>query len=239
MTIHYTRLTHGPMRGPQTGTSARSAAARAVEPLTSVARFYQASGKRALDLVLTVLALPLVVPLVAVLAIIIAARDGANPFYSHPRLGRKGRVFRFWKLRTMVPDAEACLEAHLASCPEARSEWDHAQKLRHDPRITRFGAFLRKTSLDELPQLWNVLKGDMSLVGPRPMMLDQRPLYPGEHYESMRPGITGPWQVMARNNSSFAERARFDAHYHTRVSLVTDLRLLLATVGVVLRGTGY
>ena len=221
MTIHYTKLD-----------------GQLSECAGSPSGFYCAIGKRCLDLALIFLALPMVVPLVAMLALLIM-RDGSNPFYCQMRLGRKGQVYKIWKLRTMVADAEGLLEAHLASDPQARAEWNHTQKLKHDPRITRFGMFLRKTSLDELPQLWNVIKGDMSLVGPRPMMLDQRTLYPGLYYETMRPGITGPWQVSARNNSSFVERADFDTYYYAHVSLMTDLLLLFATIRVVLRGTGH
>jgi lipopolysaccharide/colanic/teichoic acid biosynthesis glycosyltransferase len=200
-------------------------------------RLYRRGVKRGLDLVLVGLSLPVVVPLVAALALLVSL-DGGAPFYTQPRLGRAGRVFRIWKLRTMVPDAETRLAEHLAGDAEARREWALKQKLARDPRITRLGLVLRRTSLDELPQLWNVLVGDMSLVGPRPMMVDQRPLYPGRAYFTLRPGLTGPWQVSARNASSFAERAAHDAAYHRTVSLREDVRLLARTVRVVLRGTG-
>jgi len=180
---------------------------------------------------------PVVLPLVAILALLVAL-DGANPFYRQQRVGRNGKVFSILKIRTMVPDAEHTLEAHLASNADARREWDHKQKLSDDPRITRLGAILRKASLDELPQLWNVLRGDMSLIGPRPMMVEQRALYPGVAYYHMRPGITGLWQVSERNESSFAERATFDTAYYNDLSLKTDLSILARTVGVVLRGTG-
>ena len=105
---------------------------------------------------------------------------GGRPFYSQVRVGKGGKPFRMWKLRSMVNDADARMETYLAENPDARAEWDSTQKLRNDPRVTRFGQFLRRSSLDELPQLWNVLKGDMSLVGPRPMMLNQQSLYPGD-----------------------------------------------------------
>ncbi|PIL21960.1 hypothetical protein P775_01855 [Puniceibacterium antarcticum] len=143
-----------------------------------------------------------------------------------------------WKLRSMVHDADSQLEAHLAADPLARAEWDRSQKLRHDPRITRIGRLIRKTSLDELPQLWNVFSGDMSLVGPRPMMPEQRKMYPGTAYYELRPGITGLWQVSVRNESSFAERAVFDTDYLHRVSIKTDILVLLRTVRVVFHGTG-
>ncbi len=139
----------------------------------------------------------------------------------------------------MVPDAEMRLQACLAEDPKARAEWDATQKLKDDPRVTRMGRFLRKSSLDELPQLWNVLRGDMSLVGPRPMMLSQRAMYPGTAYYALRPGITGFWQVSERNDCEFAQRARFDADYQSRVSFLVDLTILMRTVRVVLRATGY
>ena len=180
---------------------------------------------------------PLAVPVIMIFAGLVALRDG-RPFYSQERIGRGGRIYRIWKLRTMVRDAEAVLAALLAADPRAKAEWDLMQKLEHDPRITWFGRFLRRSSLDELPQLWNVLKGDMSLVGPRPMLPDQCDLYPGPAYYRLRPGITGPWQVSDRNQSTFAERANFDRDYDARLCFGTDLRLLLATVRVVLQGTG-
>ncbi|MGV6849930.1 MAG: sugar transferase [Marinibacterium sp.] len=201
-------------------------------------RFYPRVGKRVFDCALILLALPVVVPVIALLALL-AAMDGAAPFYWQERVGRHGRVFRLLKIRTMVPDAENVLDDYLAQNPAAREEWDLHQKLHDDPRITRIGGFVRKTSMDELPQLWNVLIGDMSLVGPRPMMVDQRPLYPGKDYYRLRPGITGLWQISERNNSSFAERAVYDTRYFRSLSLKTDFKILWATVGVVLRATGY
>jgi len=143
------------------------------------------------------------------------------------------------KLRSMVAGADEILEAYLERNPDARAEWNRAQKLRYDPRITGFGAFIRKTSLDELPQLFNVLKGDMSIVGPRPMMMEQQELYPGAAYYQLRPGITGFWQVSERNETSFSERAYYDTAYFSQLSLATDLRIMKQTVRVVFRATGY
>ena len=199
---------------------------------------YRSGLKRVFDIALVVVFAPLVVLVVAALAIG-AALDGGNPFYFQDRVGRGGRIYRMWKLRTMVAGAVAKLETYLAQHPAARQEWDSTQKLKSDPRITRFGRFLRRSSLDELPQLWNVLTGEMSLVGPRPMMPCQQDLYPGTAYYALRPGITGPWQVSRRNESSFAERAHFDQGYDRSLSLATDLRLLIRTVRVVLNATGY
>ena len=199
---------------------------------------YRNGVKRLLDIVLTLLGAPIVVPLVALLALMIAC-DGGSPFYVQDRVGRDGRIFKMWKLRSMVLRAESRLADHLAQDPSAKTEWDSTQKLKSDPRITGFGRLLRKSSMDELPQLWNVMIGDMSLVGPRPMMTCQQPLYPGSAYYKLRPGITGSWQVSERNKSTFADRARFDALYDRELSLMTDLRLLKATFRVVLRATGY
>lgn len=193
--------------------------------------------KRGLDLALVAIAAaPVLVLMVFMCAAIMM--DGKSPIYLQKRVGRNGRIFKMWKLRSMVPDADSLLEAHLAANPAARVEWDHSQKLRKDPRITRVGRLLRKTSLDELPQLWNVVTGDMSLVGPRPMLPEQRAMYPGTAYYALRPGITGLWQTSVRNESSFAERSRFDTAYGRRVSLKTDILVLLRTVKVVFTGTG-
>ena len=199
---------------------------------------YRSGVKRALDTLLVVAAAPLVVPVVLFLALLVM-RDGHAPFYWSERVGRGGRVFRMLKLRTMVHDAHGCLQDYLATDPQAAAEWAETQKLKMDPRITRFGRLLRKTSLDELPQLWNVLIGQMALVGPRPMMPEQRIIYPGSAYYALRPGVTGPWQVSDRNDSSFAKRADFDLDYHRSLSFMNDLRLLGRTFVVVLRGTGY
>ena len=200
--------------------------------------FYRARGKRFLDLIIIFASLPFVLPMIALLVLVVA-RDGGQPFFTQKRVGRHGRTFRMVKLRSMVPDAEAQLQAYLEQNPQAREEWNRTQKLKSDPRITRVGRFLRRSSLDELPQLWTVLKGDMSLIGPRPMMIDQVKLYPGDAYFSLRPGITGPWQVSERNETEFADRARFDSGYLKELSFRTDLNILVRTFGVVMRCTGY
>ncbi|WP_305967890.1 MULTISPECIES: sugar transferase [unclassified Mameliella] len=198
---------------------------------------YRDVFKRALDVTLVILgALPILL-IVGAFALLIA-RDGHSPFYAQKRLGRNGRVFNIWKLRSMVPDAEARLSAYLDKTPAARAEWDRTQKLRNDPRITAIGRLIRKTSIDELPQMFNVLRGDMSLVGPRPMMPCQQDIYPGTAYYALRPGITGYWQISVRNESSFAQRAGFDTAYLAQLSLINDLRVLVKTMRVVLHGTG-
>ncbi|CAM3211371.1 sugar transferase [Paracoccus nototheniae] len=198
---------------------------------------YTSGGKRSLDTFLILLALPFLLPILLVVAMVVML-DGGSPLYSQMRLGRGWQRFRLYKFRTMRPNADALLAAHLAADPHARAEWDMNQKLRHDPRITRVGKFLRKTSLDELPQLFNVLLGNMSLVGPRPMMVEQRVLYPGTYYAAHRPGLTGLWQISARNGSTFAARAVYDERYYRELSLRLDLTTILATFRVVARCTG-
>lgn len=199
---------------------------------------YRLFVKRALDITLTSLAIPLVLPLVAMLALLVSL-DGRNPFYSQPRVGKNGKTFRLWKLRTMVHNADSLLEDYLRNNPSAREEWNATQKLKKDPRITWAGRFLRKSSMDELPQLWNVLTGSMSLVGPRPMMLCQKAEYRGQSYYRLSPGITGLWQVSDRNESMFSKRAEYDDTYEQVMSFKTDVSVLARTVRVVMRGTGY
>lgn len=200
--------------------------------------FYARFLKRPIDILIVLLALPLVLP-IALVVLVMIMKEGGSPFYSQMRLGKSGRSFRMWKFRSMVVNADQHLAQYLDANPAAREEWDRSQKLKQDPRITPFGRFIRKSSMDELPQLWNVLIGDMSLVGPRPMMVGQAVHYPGADYYHMRPGVTGLWQITDRNDSSFAERANFDAEYARTLSLANDARIVGRTFGVVLRCTGY
>ena len=200
---------------------------------------YRSGGKRFFDILIVGLSAPLWLSVILISALIIMIVDRQSPFYTQKRLGRHGREFRLWKLRTMVVDADERLEAYLAENPEARAEWDATQKLKNDPRITRTGSFLRKTSLDEFPQLFNVLFGDMSLVGPRPIMLCQREIYSGDRYYQLRPGMTGLWQVSERNETEFTDRVRFDDIYFRVQSLKTDVTVMSRTFGVIARGTGY
>jgi len=202
-------------------------------------RVYSAGGKRILDTTLVLITLPIsfLVIFISSLALLI---EGGSPFYRQDRLGKDGRVFSIWKLRTMVRDADVRLAEYLEKDAAMRDEWETTQKLKNDPRITPVGAFLRATSIDEMPQFFNVLLGDMSLVGPRPMMPEQLEIYGNPHsYFALKPGITGNWQVSARNAHSFSSRARFDAAYFRTVSLASDMILLFKTVRVVLRRTGY
>lgn len=198
---------------------------------------YRRYGKRILDIVLVICSAPLVGPVVLLLALLVRS-DGGPAFYGQKRVGKDGRLFTLWKLRSMVVDADAALQGYLDANPEARAEWDRDQKLKRDPRITRWGATLRKSSLDELPQLWNVLRGDMSIVGPRPFMPEQTEMYPSSAYYTMRPGLTCFWQTGDRNDASFASRAVDDARYAREMSLGVDITLIYRTVGVMLRATG-
>lgn len=235
MTISYPEFKSGEMlKSPGLG---RTNDLHAGPALATRKGLYRSVIKRMIDVTAIVLAAPVVVPLVAALAIGVA-REGGKPFYAQIRVGRGGKPFKMWKLRSMVKDADARMVDYLASNPEARAEWDSTQKLRDDPRVTRFGQILRKTSLDELPQLWNVFVGEMSLVGPRPMMLNQQSLYPGEDYYALRPGITGYWQTAGRHRTTFEARADYDTLYNQHLGFMTDMRILLRTVSVVMRGTG-
>lgn len=207
------------------------------------ARFapYSSFGKRALDVAIALFVLPVLAPIICILVLLVR-RDGGPGLYSQERVGRNGKRFRCWKLRTMVVDAEKVLEDLCAGDNDLAKEWQENQKLANDPRITTIGRFLRATSLDELPQIFNVLLGDMSFVGPRPFMTNQEFLYKsagGQAYFQLRPGITGPWQVSARGETSFLERIHFDHDYLNRQSLLFDLRLMLQTVLVVFRRTGH
>lgn len=201
--------------------------------------FYARAGKRIADLACAGLALPLALPLVLILALAVMG-DGGCPFFGHVRIGRGGRPFRCWKLRTMVPDAEARLAAHLAADPAARAEWTAACKLSRDPRVTPLGRLLRRTSLDELPQLWNILRGEMSLVGPRPVTAAELERYgaAARDYAALRPGLTGLWQVSGRSRTGYAERVALDAAYARHLGPGLDLRILVATCGEVWRRGG-
>ena len=231
MTLHVSNLT--------SDVQANATAAPVTYTEDAPFSLYRNFFKRLLDLTLVIITAPVVLVLIAVLAVLVVLTTGGNPFYSQLRVGKNGKPFRMWKLRTMIPDADAYLEQYLLQNPEARAEWDQTQKLKQDPRITLFGGVLRKTSLDELPQLFNVFNGTMALVGPRPMMLEQQAFYHGRAYFNLRPGITGFWQVCDRNNCRFKDRVSFDNKYDAALSLKTDVRILCKTVGVVLRATGH
>jgi Undecaprenyl-phosphate galactose phosphotransferase WbaP len=192
--------------------------------------------KRLLDYTLLIVTLPITVPIMLTLAAIVKLSSKGPVFFRQARLGDQGKVFYAYKFRTMRPDAVQALAKYLREHPELRRQWEEDHKLKDDPRITTFGQFLRKVSLDELPQLLNVLKGEMSLVGPRPIVEAEVERY-GETYKlytSVLPGITGLWQVSGRNDISYDERVRFDEFYVQNWSLWLDLHILLRTIRVII-----
>lgn len=201
--------------------------------------FYVALGKRLFDIAFALLLLPVLAPIIAVLCLLVR-RDGGAGMFGHARVGKNGQTFKCWKIRTMVEGAEEKLAAYLASNPEAAAEWARDHKLTHDPRITRLGHFLRKTSLDELPQIWNVLLGEMSFVGPRPVVQDELKKYGTAvaFYLNQKPGVTGLWQVSGRNDVTYEERVLFDIQYFRLSSFAYDLKLIWLTVLSVVKATG-
>jgi Undecaprenyl-phosphate galactose phosphotransferase WbaP len=197
-------------------------------------------AKRTIDLGFCLTFMPLVLLVMAMVGILVALESGFPVFYSQKRLGHDGRTFHIWKFRTMVHNAAEVLERSLAGSPELRKEWSENQKLRKDPRLTPVGRLLRKASLDELPQLWNILKGEMSLVGPRPIVRDEIAKYKEAYslYAKATPGLTGLWQVSGRNHTTYAERIAYDSFYVRNWSVWMDIYLLARTVTVVLTGDG-
>ncbi len=196
-------------------------------------------SKRLFDVVSTALLIALLSPLLLVIAFL-ARRDGGPVVFGHRRIGAYGQTFKCWKFRTMVPNAEDVLRQLLASDPAAQAEWERDFKLRNDPRITPVGRFLRVTSLDELPQLFNVLAGDMSLVGPRPIVADEVKRYGAafHDYARCRPGITGVWQISGRNDVGYRERVQLDQNYSRHWSFARDIAVLLKTPFAVFRRSG-
>ena len=200
----------------------------------------QPALKRAMDVAGAGLMLLVLSPIFLILTLIVRA-DGGPAFFAHRRIGRDGEGFGCLKFRSMVTDSQARLEALLASDPAARAEWEATRKLKNDPRVTKIGRFLRATSLDELPQLINVLRGEMSLVGPRPVIQAELDRYYGAaalHYMSVRPGITGLWQVSGRSDTSYAQRVALDMAYVSGLSVWQDIRILLRTPVAVLSRRG-
>jgi len=198
------------------------------------------NGKRCFDVVAAVCALLLLLPLFLLIAVAIKLSDRGPILFRHRRIGWNGRQFHCLKFRTMAVKSELLLQQYLAENPEAAREWVADHKLRHDPRVTPLGHGLRKTSLDELPQLVNILKGEMSLVGPRPIVSAEVPKYGDAivQYYSARPGLTGPWQVSGRNDVDYSRRVMFDKQYVERWSFGRDLAIILKTFCVVMTGRG-
>lgn len=193
--------------------------------------------KRAVDLVLAGCALVLLSPLLAAIVVLLKLTAGGPALYTHRRMGYGGRPFACYKFRTMIPDGEAVLADHLARDPEAAREWRETRKLRRDPRVTRLGSALRVSSLDELPQLINILRGEMSCVGPRPVVQEELERFGPQaaEYLRARPGVTGLWQVSGRSNLTYADRVRLDAQYVRTWSLWADFVIIGRTLGALLR----
>jgi exopolysaccharide production protein ExoY len=193
--------------------------------------------KRVTDLGVALTALVLAAPIMLAVAGMIRITTRGPALFAHSRVGFRGKPFACYKFRTMVANADEALADYLARDPQAAQEWAETRKLRHDPRITRLGHVLRKSSLDELPQLFNVLRGEMSCVGPRPVVTEELGLYGASvrEYLSTRPGLTGLWQVTGRSSTDFARRVSLDSHYVRNWSLLADLTILFRTTFAVLR----
>ena len=199
-----------------------------------------AIANRVFDVAVALMSLIFFLPVLLVVAVSIALSGPGPIIFGHERIGKDGRIFRCLKFRTMVPDADARLAAVLNACADARLQWATDHKLMNDPRITWFGNFLRKSSLDELPQLFNVLRGEMSIVGPRPIVQAERDRYRRfiADYTAVRPGITGLWQVSGRNNTTYRRRVALDVAYARSKSLPLDLAILVRTVPAVIFARG-
>ncbi|MCU1291578.1 MAG: wcaJ 2, partial [Bryobacterales bacterium] len=205
--------------------------------------FHRGAGwlKRGLDIVLSTVLLTLLLPVFLFLCVAIKLTSGGSIFYGQKRYGRNGELFRAFKFRTMVQNADQVLVDHLRLHPEHLLEWQRDHKLKEDPRVTPVGKWLRRYSLDELPQLWNVLTGNMSLVGPRPIVHDEIRKYGNNGYDlytRVLPGITGLWQVSGRNNTTYGERVAYDEYYVRNWSIWLDAYILARTVKTVLMAEG-
>ncbi|MBS3648590.1 sugar transferase [Pseudaminobacter sp. 19-2017] len=221
----------------------------AVRLANSTYRLRSASGnhppiggvfKRGFDIIGASAGILLLSPLLLMLAMLVKFSDGGRVLYGHRRIGRNGQVFQCLKFRTMVENGDEVLSAYFAKNPQSREEWLATRKLQNDPRVTRIGAVLRKLSLDELPQLFNILRGDMSIVGPRPVVKDELELYgaAADCYLKSRPGLTGLWQISGRNDVSYCTRVAFDRHYVENWSFLFDLKIIVKTVPAVFSSRG-
>lgn len=196
--------------------------------------------KRCFDVLLVAISLPVTLLVFGIVAALIACTSPGPIFYSHRRIRRHGAFFSMWKFRTMCVNSAEVLEHYLAGHPEAKAEWHKTHKLRNDPRITKIGSFLRRYSLDELPQLWNVMTGQMSLVGPRPIVAAEVEKY-GECFScycKVKPGLTGLWQISGRSWVTYAERVALDCEYVAQWSLTEDVMILLKTFSSVVNQDG-
>lgn len=208
--------------------------------LHSMTDHLQQCCKRGTDVLLAGLVALITLPMICLIILVVRFSGPGPVFYADERIGRRGRRIRIYKFRTMVDDSERVLREYLAENADARKEWDQTKKLRNDPRITRIGQWLRRTSLDELPQIWNVFKGDMSLVGPRPILVEEVEGYGRVFtlYTSVRPGITGLWQVSGRNNTSYRQRVYLAAYYVRNRNLLLDAYIVARTPWAVVSRKG-
>ncbi len=196
--------------------------------------------KRFLDITLVLVGSIVILPFLLLLLGLVFLESGGKPFYSHNRIGYQGKHFKLWKFRTMVPNADALLSSYLEDHPEMQAEWEATQKLRNDPRTTWFGKIIRQLSLDEIPQIWNVLKNEMSIVGPRPIVDSEIHKYQDNFklYKQVKPGMTGLWQVLGRTDTSYSERIRLDEYYVRNWSIWMDFYIIVRTFWVLIRRKG-
>lgn len=223
--------------------ASRAANDPSVDPLATKVglNMVQRSLKRIFDLVSVIVILVLFFWAIIAVAIAVRLTTGSPVIYGHMRVGRDGKEFNCYKFRSMVPHADKVLARLLATDANAREDWNRDFKLKNDPRVTRVGQFIRKTSFDEFPQLWNVLMNDMSIVGPRPVVRKELDVYYSgaeDHYTSVKPGLTGPWQVSGRNDMEYSERVTLDMDYVETWGLFRDLVIVLRTVGVMIGRKG-
>ena len=207
-----------------------------VEPIATQTDIF----KRGFDIVVASIALVLLAPLILLFALLVRFQDGGRSFFAQSRYGLNGKTFRCYKLRSMSENADECLADILTKDADLRSEWQSTQKLKKDPRITPLGGLLRKSSIDELPQLWNVIKGDMSIVGPRPIVKNEIQKYGDSYrfYTAVRPGLTGLWQVEGRTDTTYQERVEMDVRYVQTRSFWKDVWIVVRTIPAVIASRG-
>lgn len=195
---------------------------------------------RTIDIIVALTAVVLLLPLLVLIVIAMKLTSPGPVLFAHRRVGQGGRVFPCYKFRSMVTNSAQVLERHLAECPEARAEWERDQKLRNDPRVTAIGRLLRRSSLDEVPQIFNVLRGEMSMVGPRPIVEAEVVRYRQyiADYKRVKPGITGLWQISGRNNTTYRRRVALDTAYARNRNVRLDLAIMMRTVPAVVLGSG-
>ncbi|THF47184.1 sugar transferase [Allorhizobium terrae] len=218
----------------------RSANSPFFNAATSASQPIGGAAKRSLDIFIACIALVVFSPLFLMIAAMVKFTDGGSVFYGHRRIGHNGQEFRCMKFRTMVQNGEKVLQDYLRNNPEAYEEWRTTRKLQNDPRVTAVGSVLRKLSLDELPQLLNIIKGEMSIVGPRPVVEDELEMYEASafYYLQTRPGLTGLWQVSGRNDVSYETRVAMDTMYVKNWSITKDLLIIMRTVPAVCMSRG-